>query len=139
MSISVVQEKDHWVDPEAVAEVVELLAMYGDAGSSRRIAERRLGTPLSLEEHLYWRWQWPGSISFAVFPSGLLTGFRRLTPTTSLWHSPVLSVPWIFRFERQRMSVMPISKKPFPRAQVRRETTGMVLVEEHHAHTGAGV
>lgn len=51
---TVLAEKDHWVEPEAVAEAVELLVMYGDPALAQRIAERELGTRVPSKVHPHW-------------------------------------------------------------------------------------
>ena len=52
---AVAGDTDHWVEPEAVAEAAELLAMYGDPAAGRQIMERRLGANPRWAEHPYWR------------------------------------------------------------------------------------
>ena len=43
-----------WVDPEAIAEAAEVLAMYGNPIAGRKILERRLSTTANLADHPYW-------------------------------------------------------------------------------------
>jgi len=52
---AVVGDTDHWVDPEAVAEAAEILAMYGDPAAGRQIMEHRLSLNPRWSEHPYWR------------------------------------------------------------------------------------
>ena len=52
---AIVEDTDHWVDSDAVAEAAELLAMYGDPEAGRQIMERRLSTSPQWSEHPYWR------------------------------------------------------------------------------------
>jgi DNA-binding SARP family transcriptional activator len=51
---AVLGENEHWVEPEAIAEAVELLVMYGDPASAQRITERRLGAKSPSDVHPYW-------------------------------------------------------------------------------------